>query len=237
MSKLPNLKSWILFENENYVVINKPAFVPSIPERGKFTHTPVLDLVREIWSEATLCHRLDRETSGALIVALNAEAYRHASIQFEKRKVQKIYHAIAEGHVNFENLKVDLPINTDNLHQIRIDRKTGKAATTWFHTLQLFRHFTLIECKPVTGRLHQIRVHLASQNARISGDEMYGAHVPMLAEIKKKMAGENTPLIQRFALHAREIIFTDVDGTNITVIAPYPKDFSVMLKLLEKYDS
>ncbi|MCC7298891.1 MAG: RluA family pseudouridine synthase [Bacteroidia bacterium] len=236
MSKPANIKDWIIFENDDFAVVNKPAFVPSISERGKFTHTPLLDMAKKEWDDAILCHRLDRETSGAIIVAKNPEAYRHASIQFEKRLVEKTYHAIVDGQVRFENLKVDLSINTDNLANIHIDRKTGKKALTWFNSIAFFKHFTLMECKPVTGRLHQIRVHLASQNARIAGDLMYGSEVPMLSSIKRKMSGEDTALIQRFALHARSIRFKAMDNSELHIEAPYPKDFEVFLKLLNKYD-
>lgn len=236
MTKSSQLKDWILFENDNYAVINKPAFVPSVAERGKFTHVPVIDLARNEWPESTLCHRLDRETSGALIIAKNPEAYRNASIQFEKRKVVKNYHAIVDGSFHFQDLVVDLPINVDNLAKIHIDRKFGKKATTLFTSLEYFKHFTLVNCSPVTGRLHQIRVHLASQNAKIAGDVLYGSTVPMLSQIKKKMSGEDTSLIDRFALHAHDILFTDISGESIYVEAPYPKDMAVFLKLLKKYD-
>lgn len=236
MSKPAKISDWIIFENENYAVINKPAFVPSVSERGKYTHKPVIEMAREKWPDSTLSHRLDRETSGALIIAKNAEAYRNASIQFEKRKISKIYHAVIDGIVDFEETTVDLPIDISNLAKIHINRKTGKRAMTLFQTIEKFRHFSLVECKPVTGRLHQIRVHLESQNARISGDILYGSTLPLLSQIKKKMNGEDTVLIQRFALHARQIIFKDIDGSEIRVEAPYPKDMEVFLKLLHKYD-
>jgi 23S rRNA pseudouridine955/2504/2580 synthase len=237
MSKPANILNWVLLENEDYVFINKPPFVPSVPERGKFTNTPVLELARKVWPEAILCHRLDRETSGVLLVAKNPEAYRHASIQFENRAVRKVYHAVVDGRIQFDGLRTDLPINTDNLANVRVDRKLGKSAITVFQTLEIFRHFTLMECVPVTGRLHQIRVHLASQNAHIAGDHLYGSETPMLSQIKRKMHGEDTSLIQRFALHAFSLSFTTADGTEISVEAPYFKDLEVFLKLLRKYDS
>ncbi|MBS3914086.1 MAG: RluA family pseudouridine synthase [Bacteroidetes bacterium] len=236
MAKRADISDWILKETADYVFVNKPPFFPSVPERGKYTNIPVLELARKVWPDAILCHRLDRETSGVLLIAKNPEAYRHASIQFENRKVNKVYHAIVNGKIQFDNLEVNLPINTDDLKHIRIDKLQGKAATTYFQTLEVFRHFTLLECKPVTGRLHQIRVHLASQNAQISGDVLYGSQVPMLSEIKRKMSGEDTPLIQRFALHAYSLEFEQINGERIMVNALYNKDFEVFIKLLRKYD-
>ena len=226
----------IIAETDHWVAINKPPYVPSLPERGKYTAESVLEWSRKRWPDSILCHRIDRETSGALLIAKDADTYRHVSIQFEKRQIEKIYHAIVDGVVEFQDFWVDLPINTDNLNNIKIDKQFGKLAQTHFQTLETFRHFTLLECKPKTGRLHQIRVHLSSQNAKIAADELYGSKTPMLSLVKRKISGEDRPLIQRFALHARELVFKDLENQTISIIAEYPNDFGVFLKLLDKYD-
>ncbi len=226
----------IVKETDNWLVINKPPFVPSLPERGKFTAESVMDWSRRFWPEAILCHRIDRETSGALLIAKNLDAFKHLTLQFEHRTVQKKYHAIIDGRVAFEELWVDLPINTEQIGKIRIDKINGKPAQTKFHTLEMFRHFTLMECEPKTGRLHQIRVHLASQNAKIAGDVLYRSVIPKLSTIKRKISGEDTDLIQRFALHAKSLEFNDLDGSRVFIETEYPKDFAVFLKLLNKYD-
>jgi len=226
----------ILEETADWVCIHKPPYVPSIPERGKYTAQPVIEWAQNKWETAILCHRIDRETSGIMILAKTAEAHRHISMQFEHRKIKKRYHAIVDGPVHFDNFEVDLPINTQDLHHIRIDRKNGKVAQTTFNTIKEFRHFSLIECMPKTGRLHQIRVHLSSQNAKIAGDELYGSTIPMLSRIKRKLSGDDRPLIERFALHAYQLEFTDLEGKQKVVTAPYAKDFEVFLKLLNKYD-
>ncbi len=226
----------IIAETDHWVAINKPPYVPSLPERGKYTAESVLEWSRKQWPESILCHRIDRETSGALLIAKDAETYRHVSMQFEKRQIEKIYHAIVDGVVEFQDFWVDLPINTDNLNNIKIDKQFGKLAQTHFQTLETFRHFTLLECKPKTGRLHQIRVHLSSQNAKIAADELYGSKTPMLSLVKRKISGEDRPLIQRFALHARELVFKDLENQTISIQAEYPNDFGVFLKLLDKYD-
>ncbi len=226
----------IIAETDHWVAINKPPYVPSLPERGKYTAESVLEWSRKRWPDSILCHRIDRETSGALLIAKDAETYRHVSMQFEKRQIEKIYHAIVDGVVEFQDFWVDLPINTDNLNNIKIDKQFGKLAQTHFQTLETFRHFTLLECKPKTGRLHQIRVHLSSQNAKIAADELYGSKTPMLSLVKRKISGEDRPLIQRFALHARELVFKDLENQTISIQAEYPNDFGVFLKLLDKYD-
>ena len=202
MSKGPgSFRDWVLHRDDDFLVINKPAGVPSVHERGKITHISVLELVREIHPDATLCHRLDRETSGALVIAMHPEAYRHMSMQFENRQVEKIYHAVVEGQTHFDDLLVDLPINSEHPGRVRIDRN-GKPSATFFKTIENFRHFSLVECQPVTGRMHQIRVHLESQNTHMVADELYGGKVWMLSDIKRKHKGEDSPLIRRFALHA-----------------------------------
>lgn len=226
----------IIAETDHWVAINKPPYVPSLPERGKYTAESVLEWSKKRWPDSILCHRIDRETSGALLIAKDAETYRHVSMQFEKRQIEKIYHAIVDGVVEFQDFWVDLPINTDNLNNIKIDKQFGKLAQTHFQTLEIFRHFTLLECKPKTGRLHQIRVHLSSQNAKIAADELYGSKTPMLSLVKRKISGEDRPLIQRFALHARELVFKDLENQTISIQAEYPNDFGVFLKLLDKYD-
>lgn len=237
MGKKEIFTDWIVFEDNDFIVLNKPPHVPSLAERGKITAIPVFTHVKNYHPEATLAHRLDRETSGLLMVAKHADAYRHLSILFEKRKVKKIYHAIVHGQVGFTELMVDLPINTEVLGKIHIDRKTGKRATTFFNTMEVFKHFTLVECRPVTGRLHQIRVHLASQHAPLAADLMYGGKLSYLSEIKKKFTGEDEkPLINRFALHAFSIEFEDLQGNLRHFEAPYPKDFDVILKQLRKFD-
>ena len=228
--------SWILYRDDDFIVVNKPPFVPSLHERGKFTHISLLEMAREFHPEATLCHRLDRETSGAVVIALNTEAYRHMSIQFEDRKVEKIYHAVVEGQIQFDDHLVDLPIQTEIPGRVRIDR-SGKPSATFFKTLEIFRHFTLMECQPVTGRMHQIRVHLESQNTHILGDELYGGKMFLLSQLKRKHKGEDSPLIKRFALHARMIAFRKMDNEILGVEAPYPKDMEVLLKILRKYDA
>jgi 23S rRNA pseudouridine955/2504/2580 synthase len=231
-----NISDWIIYRDEDLIVVNKPPYVPSVHERGKITNPPLIELARAEFPDATLCHRLDRETSGALVIALHPEAYRYMSIQFEHRQVEKYYHAVVEGQINFNELLVELPINIDHPGRARID-SSGKPSATFFNTLQLFRHFTLVECQPVTGRMHQIRIHLESQNTHIISDELYGGKIHFLSEIKRKHKGEDSPLISRFALHAATIAFKNLKDEVVCVNAPYPKDFEVLMKILNKYDS
>jgi len=238
--KFPKFADLILFENDDVIVVNKPPFLSSLDER-EGGEVNLLRLAKAYWDDAQICHRLDKETSGALIIAKNPEAYRMVSMQFEKRQVKKVYHAIIDGTHTFENLLIDLPILNVGKGNVTISRQEGKRAETWFKSLRYFKHYTLVECRPVTGRMHQIRIHLATQRASIAGDDMYKGEPVFLSKIKRKYHlgkdQEELPIMKRFALHAYEVTFRINPETEITIHAPYPKDFETLLKLLEKFDS
>ncbi|QEM09409.1 MULTISPECIES: RluA family pseudouridine synthase [Mucilaginibacter] len=239
--KFPKFADLILFENDDIIVVNKPPFISSLDERGEgSSEISMLRLAKAYWDDAQICHRLDKETSGALIFAKNPEAYRSVSMQFEKRKVKKVYHAVIDGTHTFDNLLVDLPILNVGKGSVTISRQEGKRAETWFQSLKYYKHYTLVECRPVTGRMHQIRIHLATQRASIAGDEMYKGEPVFLSKIKRKYHlgkdQEELPIMKRFALHAYEVTFRINPETEVTIHAPYPKDFETLLKLLDKFD-
>ncbi len=237
--KYPKFADLILFENDDIIVVNKPPFISSLDER-EGGEVNMLRLAKAYTPNAQICHRLDKETSGALIIAKNPEAYRFVSIQFEKRQVRKVYHAIIDGTHVFDDLLVDLPILNAGKGNVMISRQEGKRAETWFKSLKYFKHYTLVECRPVTGRMHQIRIHLATQRASIAGDDMYKGKPVFLSAIKRKYHlgkdQEEQPIMKRFALHSYEVSFNLLNGEPITIHAPYPKDFETLLKLLEKFD-
>ena len=238
--KYPNFKDLILFENNDYIVVNKPPFVASLDERTMGAEVNILRLAKQYTEDAQVCHRLDKETSGAIVIAKNPEAYRSLSIQFERRKVNKTYHAVVDGQYSFNDLFVDLPILNDGNKNVSIDRQEGKRAETYFNSIKHYKHYTLVECKPITGRMHQIRIHLATQRAAICGDHMYKGKPVFLSALKKgyriSKDEEEQPIIKRFALHAKKIVFKGLDDQEISIEAPYPKDFATLLKLLDKFD-
>ncbi|TXI14781.1 MAG: RluA family pseudouridine synthase [Pedobacter sp.] len=237
--KFPKFEDYILFENEDILVVNKPPFLSSLDDRGG-EGLNMLRLAKQYNPNAQICHRLDRETSGILLIAKNPETYRSISMQFEHRKVKKVYHAVIHGIHIFENLHVNLPILNLGNKNVAISKQHGKVAETIFNSIHYFKHYTLVECMPITGRMHQIRIHLASQRACIAGDDMYGGKPIFLSEIKRKYhigkAQEELPIMKRFALHAREIKFHINQDTEMCFEAPYPKDFETLLKLLNKFD-
>lgn len=230
-------KDLMLFENEDYILINKPPHISSLDERTG-EGTSILKLAREYFPDVQVGHRLDKETSGVLAIAKNPEAYRSLSIQFEKRQVIKIYHAVVGGIHIFDNQRVTLPILPLTNGAVKIDRQKGKEAETIFNTIRFFQKHTLVECKPITGRMHQIRIHLSTLKAPIVCDPQYGGDYVYLSSVKKKFNlkkdTEELPLIQRVALHAYSLTFSLMDEKTITVEAPYPKDFDVLVKQLDK---
>jgi 23S rRNA pseudouridine955/2504/2580 synthase len=225
----------ILYEDNDYIVVNKPSDISTLDDRDA-TKQNILKLAKSYTSDAQVCHRLDKETSGILAIAKNPEAYRHLSMQFEHREVVKIYHAVVMGIQKMDHVMVDLPILALKDGVVKIDKANGKEAATIFNTLDIYNHYSLVACFPITGRMHQIRIHLSKIGSPIVSDEQYGGKNIFLSSIKKKFNlkkdTEELPLIKRVALHARSLTFKLLDGTEKMVEAPYPKDFAVLVKQL-----
>ncbi len=230
----------VLFENEDYILLNKPPLMATLDERSQDRkHTSIIALLRKYNPDYQLCHRLDKETSGILAVAKHSQAYRHLAMAFERRKVTKVYHAVSEGIHHFQQTEATFPIlKLSKKGMVTIDFREGKKAHTTFQTLRHIGNFTLIEARPHTGRMHQIRIHLKALKAPIVADVMYGGSWIFLSELKRKFKlaqhEEERPIMQRVALHAFALQFEGLKGEVIYQQAPYPKDFAVLLKILEK---
>ncbi len=220
----------ILYEDSDFILINKPPFVATLEDRQDPIN--ILAAARLYEPGAQVCHRLDKETSGVLALARHPEAYRHLSMQFENRTVTKIYHAVVDGIHNFDHLQVDRAILKQNDGMVKITRE-GKEAQTYFTTLEAFKNHTLLECRPVTGRMHQIRIHLAWLKAPITGDDLYGGKPFFVSSVKRgfnlKKESEELPLIRRMALHAFSLEFALMNGPKHVTEAPYPKDFQALI--------
>lgn len=234
------LNDLLIFENDHYLVINKPPYISTLHDRND--PIDILKLAKDYHPDAQVCHRLDKETSGALVIAKHQEAYRHFAIMLEKRQVKKVYHAVVNGIHVFEDLTADQPIFSTN-SKSRVDFREGKPSLTLVSTVETFKYHTLVKCFPVSGRLHQIRVHMAFHHAPISCDPVYGGDFIYLSQLKKnfnlsKTKDEEQPILSRVALHAHQVAFYDFgteENRTVEVDAPYPKDFAVLVKQLRKY--
>ncbi len=239
--KFPRFDDMIVFEDEQILALNKPSMLTSETDNS-VDATSLRTIMQKNRPEAMLCHRLDKETSGIIIAAKNPEMYRSISIAFEKRLIIKKYHAMIQGVERWEERDIHLPISKQANFRAVIDREKGKDATTIVKTIENFRHYTLIEAQPLTGRFHQIRIHMSSVGFPLIGDQIYGGQPFMLSEIKRKKHKtgkyqEEASLMQRAALHARSLSIPYLNGEYIHLEAPYAPDFANMLRLLAKYDA
>lgn len=236
--KKVDFKSLIVFENEDYILINKPPHISSLDDRNDPVN--INKLAKEYFTDSHVAHRLDKETSGILAIAKSNDAYRNIAMQFEHRQVRKVYHAVVDGIHEMDGIDVYLPILPLKNGTVKIDKQIGKEAETIFYSIKAYKKHTLVECQPLTGRMHQIRIHLACLKAPIACDEKYGGKPVFLSELKKKYNlkedKEEFPIIQRVALHAVSLRFKLMNEEELEVEAPYPKDFGVLIKQLEKYN-
>jgi tRNA pseudouridine32 synthase / 23S rRNA pseudouridine746 synthase len=219
----------ILFEDNSILVINKPSGLNSIADG----YDPNLPFVRSIlepdYGRLWVVHRLDKDTSGVMILARSADAHRNLNIQFTDRLIQKKYFALVFGDFP-EKLNCSLPlrINGDRRHRTVIDEIIGKPASTDFSLSDRLSVFcSLITASPHTGLTHQIRAHLAKLNFPILCDPLYFSK-------ESKAFALNLP-IKRTALHAHSITFSHpVEKTQITISADLPEDFKQTINSLKE---
>lgn len=237
MAKRITFKELIIFENDDYVLINKPPYISSLDERD-LTRDSIIALAKLEDMNYQLCHRLDKETSGVMAIAKHPDAYRNLSIQFENREVEKTYHAVVNSTEQFVDKEVDLPISQGSRGKVRIDMQLGKFAATEFTTLKIYKRHSLVACRPITGRMHQIRIHLACVKAPIVMDDTYGGAPVYLSEIKRKVNikkhTQEEPLMKRVALHAYSLRFIGMNQEPIEATAEYPKDMRALTNQLQK---
>lgn len=235
----------ILFSNDTLLAVDKPTGLLSVPDRFHEEKKSVSGLVMEQYDSARPLHRLDFETSGIMLFCLQPEAFGWYSDQFETRSVTKKYLALSEGRCMQSEGLIDAPLFTQTIGKVIITKK-GKSSQTKWTLLEGFQHHSLIEANPLTGRTHQIRVHLTSIGLPLIGDSVYGSGKPLfLSSLKgknkyrlSKDAEEERAMISRVALHAAYIRIKDfTTGEEITIESPLPKDLRVGLEKLRQYTS
>jgi 23S rRNA pseudouridine1911/1915/1917 synthase len=215
----------VLYRDHAVIAVNKPAGMAVHSGAGLHSGTLVNALLHHFGQLSTvggeerpgIVHRLDKDTSGVLVVARTDAAHRHLAEQFASRKVTKIYLALVHGNVSQETGQIRTPITRDPVRRTRMTAKLGegRSAFTEYRVLQRFERFTLLEVRIGTGRTHQIRVHLSSIKHAVAGDRLYGA-----PEAHKG----------RFFLHAHRLTFVSpAMGKPVTVEAPLPPELQAWL--------
>ena len=215
----------VLYEDAGLVAIDKPAGMVVHAGAGVHSGTLVNALLHRFGSlsgvggalRPGIVHRLDRFTSGVLLVAKTDAAHHALADQFASRQVEKTYIALVHGVVKAETGRIDRPIARDPSHRTRMTARLGEGRTAWseYRVVKRFERFTLLEVRIGTGRTHQIRVHLSGMGHPVVGDTLYGA--------PSKVAG--MPVLGRYFLHAHRIRFRlPSTDEEVTLVSPLPRE-------------
>lgn len=235
-----NVKELIIAETENWVALNKPSGLLSIPDReGKEVSLKVM--LKEKYGDIYTVHRIDKDTSGLIIFAKNEVAHKHLSKQFEERYTKKIYQGLVLGSPAVSSGTIEASIMEHPAQNgTMIVHRKGKEALTDYEVLADFGIYALVQFRIHTGRTHQIRVHMKDLGYPIVCDPLYGDGKPLLlSAIKSKFKLsknelEERPILGRLALHAFQLSFTDPDGQTVELEAPLHKDMRATLQQLKK---
>lgn len=235
-----NLREITIFENDEFIVLNKPSGLLSIPDReGK--ETSLKKLLQEKYTNIYTVHRLDKDTSGIIVFAKTEAAHKHLSREFEERRTEKIYTGLVIGVPAEKKATIDAPIMEHPVKKgtMVINRK-GKESLTDYEVLEEFGAYAWLQFRIYTGRTHQIRIHMKDAGHPIVCDEIYGDGKPLLLSSIKfnyklsKNEEEERPILNRLALHASTLGFKGSDNTQYNFEAPVPKDLRASLQQLSK---
>ena len=237
----------IIYQDDDIIVINKPSGASVTKDRsGHAQLTDILtgQLGTAVCAQLRLVHRLDKDTSGVMLLAKNVEAQTKFTTYFEKREVKKTYLAIVTGFVPSQQGTIDAPLTRDpkNPALMCIAKKKGKAAITDWQLLADFGLVALLAVHPLTGRTHQIRVHLPGIALPLAIDPLYGSSRPLfLSDFKSEYRlGKDQiekPLIERLTLHAYQLVIpTLTEIRPDCFVAGLDKKFAACLKMLTKYN-
>jgi 23S rRNA pseudouridine1911/1915/1917 synthase len=238
----------VLFEDERLAAINKPPGMVVHPAKGHWSGTLTAALAFHFQqlsgaggpTRPGIVHRLDRDTSGVLIVAKTDAAHYAIAEQFAARTVEKEYFAIVVGTVDRDRDVIDMPIGAHPYQRekmaIRRDHPTSRPAQTMYEVAERFDGFATVNVRPKTGRTHQIRVHLAAIGCPVLCDKQYGGRAEITRGEIRRNASDHEVLLARQALHARRILLAHpTTGAAMTFEAPLPDDLETVLRELRTY--
>lgn len=229
----------ILLEDDNIIAINKPAGMLSIPDRFDPNIPNALSYLKSKREEIYVIHRLDRYTSGIMIFAKNSETHKVMSQQFQDRLPTKIYTAVVEGIPALEMGLIDAAIMESGIQRGKYLVSTkGKPSQTKYRVIEEMNRFSVVECKLLTGRTHQIRVHMEYIGNPLVVDHLYSHRDEFfLSELKKRYKKskyeDERPLISRQPLHASELEF-ELNGKQYQITSELPKDMRALIQQLRK---
>ncbi len=244
----------VLFEDAHVMALDKPTRLLVSADRHDVGRPNLMALLHDgiaagkSWaverglSYLMNSHRLDLETSGILLLAKSKPILVELANLFGSEKPVSQYVALVHGSPFAETFEVDAKLAPHPIKPglVRVDESNGKHSKTVFTVMEKFRNYTLLNCKPLTARTHQIRVHARHMGIPIAGDELYGGTPLLLSHLKSdyrlKPKKTENPLIGRVALHATGLqLVHPATGAELVVESPLPKDLSVAIKYLRKY--
>lgn len=236
----------VLFESATALVVGKPAGLTTVPDRSgqeRGVHGQ-LEALRP-GADLRIVHRLDRDTSGCLLLAKGLSAARHFDEQFRDGLVHKTYVAVVHGVPPAESFAIDAWLGPDKRRPGKVlssptEQPGFRSAHTRVERRRAFARHALLGLQPTTGRSHQLRVHLQSIGHPIVGDRDYGGDPLLLSALKPgyklRRGVDEKPLTKRMFLHAERVVFRDLDGAEVDVSMPLPDDLAVALRQLESFD-
>jgi len=231
----------IIFENNDFIAVDKPAEMLTIPDRHDETQSSLYKILNNKYGKIFIVHRLDRDTSGLILFAKNELTHKYLSQLFEKRNIEKNYLGFVRGSLPENKGTINEPIaEHPSRNGVMVIHKKGKPSLTEYKVLQDFGIYSLVKFNIQSGRTHQIRVHMKSLGHPIACDAIYGDGKPiLLSSFKKKFKlsqrdEEERPLVNRLALHSHQLNFNDAKENNYSLEAPLPKDIKALLQQLQK---
>ncbi|RPH92704.1 RluA family pseudouridine synthase [candidate division KSB1 bacterium] len=237
----------ILYEDASLLIVNKPQGMVTHPAHGHFSGTLVNALMHHLGMQQAgetirpgIVHRLDKGTSGLLVVAKNEIAHRKLTEQFASRQVHRLYTALVWGRFRKTEDIIDAPLgrHPGDRKRFAVVRRGGKTAITTFKVTEIFRETSVLTLKLGTGRTHQIRAHLEHEGHPVFGDATYGGRLKRLAGLagaRKKMYTELLETLPDVALHAKVLGFIHPEtGQKLEFSVPIPDNFSNILNLLRE---